>query len=55
MLESATKSDDYQRVRELLLQLVDGYRPETDIVDVIHLQKHAASQVTASRGRLRSA
>lgn len=54
-LESATKSDDYQRVRELLLQLVDGYRPETDIVDVIHLQKHAASQVTASRGRLRSA
>ncbi|WP_407363364.1 polysaccharide biosynthesis protein [Pseudomonas luteola] len=38
-LTAAVASDDYPRVRQLLRETVDGYVPEGDIVDWIHLQR----------------
>jgi FlaA1/EpsC-like NDP-sugar epimerase len=44
-LEIAIKRDDYLKVRELFLQLVDGYRPDEHIVDLIHQQRMPAVPV----------
>ncbi|NYT64243.1 polysaccharide biosynthesis protein [Alcaligenaceae bacterium] len=41
-LASAVKNDDYSRIRELFLELVDGYNPDAEMVDWIHLQQAAA-------------
>lgn len=41
-LGNAVKTDNYPRVRELFLDLVDGYRPDDDMVDWMHLQQAAA-------------
>ncbi|MCC2597531.1 polysaccharide biosynthesis protein [Pusillimonas sp. MFBS29] len=38
-LHQAVKDDDYPKVRDLFLQLVDGFKPDEDIVDWIHLQR----------------
>ena len=38
-LETAMESCDLPTVRTLLQRLVQGYQPETDIVDWLHLQK----------------
>ncbi|OYQ70477.1 hypothetical protein B9T13_04255 [Wohlfahrtiimonas chitiniclastica] len=35
-LKSAIATDDYPRIRELLLEFVDGYRPQCDIVDYLY-------------------
>jgi len=35
-LHAAIKGDDYARVRELFQHMVDGYRPQGDIVDLLH-------------------
>jgi FlaA1/EpsC-like NDP-sugar epimerase len=39
LLLGAVASDDYQRVRKLLRDLVAGYNPEGEIVDWTHLEK----------------
>lgn len=38
-LHEAVAREDYERVRQLLREVVSGYRPEGDIVDWIYLQK----------------
>ncbi len=38
-LHQAVKDDDYPKLRDLFLQLVDGFKPDEDIVDWIHLQR----------------
>ena len=38
-LDEVIKRDDYARVRELFFKLVDGYKPDKDIVDLIHEQQ----------------
>lgn len=38
-LQEAVKEDDFVRVRQLLRDLVDGYSPEGDIVDWMHVYK----------------
>ena len=38
-LLGAVEADDFQRVRQILRSTVDGYAPEGEIVDWIHLQR----------------
>ncbi|YCH84498.1 polysaccharide biosynthesis protein [Ectopseudomonas composti] len=38
-LHDAVACEDYERVRQLLRQVVSGYRPEGEIVDWLYLQK----------------
>mgnify|MGYP003685222665 CR=1 FL=1 len=38
-LHDAVACEDYERVRQLLRQIVSGYRPEGEIVDWLYLQK----------------
>lgn len=38
-LHDAVAREDYERVRQLLRQVVSGYRPEGEIVDWLYLQK----------------
>jgi len=38
-LDTAMEAGDLARVRKILQSLVQGYQPETDIVDWLHLQK----------------
>lgn len=42
-LGNAVKYDNYPRIREMFLELVDGYNPDAEMVDWIHLQQAAAS------------
>ncbi|RTZ42328.1 polysaccharide biosynthesis protein [Candidimonas sp. SYP-B2681] len=43
-LAGAIREDDYPKVRTLFFQLVDGYKPDDAIVDLIHQQRaHRAS------------
>ncbi|PKF71159.1 hypothetical protein CW360_09360 [Pseudomonas fluvialis] len=39
-LLAAVEADDYARVRQLLRETVNGYAPDGEIVDWIHLQRH---------------
>lgn len=39
MLDDAVKVDDFVRVRQLLRDLVDGYSPEGEIVDWMHMHR----------------
>jgi hypothetical protein len=36
---AAVEADDYARVRQLLRETVNGYAPDGEIVDWIHLQR----------------
>ncbi|PLC51583.1 hypothetical protein CR159_00670 [Pollutimonas subterranea] len=45
-LGNAVKNDNYPRIQQLFVELVDGYVPEDAMVDWIHLQHTAASRVT---------
>lgn len=50
-LGNAVKDDNYPRIRELFLELVEGYNPDAEMVDWIHLQQaqaHVSANVTAS-------
>lgn len=38
-LLAAVESDDYERVRQLLRETVNGYKPEGEIVDWIHVKR----------------
>jgi len=42
-LAAALKDDNYPRVRDIFLQLVDGYNPDKKMVDWIHQQQLAGS------------
>jgi FlaA1/EpsC-like NDP-sugar epimerase len=42
-LLGAVECDDYERVRQLLRETVSGYKPEGEIVDLIHLQRRIES------------
>ncbi len=42
-LGQAVKYDNYVRIRELFLELVDGYKPDDELVDWIDLQQRSAS------------
>jgi FlaA1/EpsC-like NDP-sugar epimerase len=42
-LLGAVECDDYERVRKLLRETVSGYKPEGEIVDLIHLQRRIES------------
>ena len=44
-LVDAIKADDFLRVRELLQQMVSGYTPEAEIVDLIYRQRGGATTV----------
>ncbi|PLC53003.1 hypothetical protein CR155_14430 [Pollutimonas nitritireducens] len=44
-LRNAVKNDNYPRIQQLFIELVDGYQPEEAMVDWIHLQQTAASRV----------
>lgn len=44
-LLASVELDDYQGVRQLLRKTVDGYVPEGDIVDYIHLQRSGTKPV----------
>ncbi|WAJ35829.1 hypothetical protein OU800_14470 [Pseudomonas sp. GOM7] len=42
-LHEAVAREDYERVRQLLREVVSGYRPEGEIVDWLYLQKRTES------------
>jgi FlaA1/EpsC-like NDP-sugar epimerase len=42
-LARAIKEDDYSKVRTLFFQLVDGYKPDNAIVDLIHQQRESSN------------
>ncbi len=42
-LGNAVKNDNYPRIRQLFVELVDGYDPDGAMVDWMHLQQTAAS------------
>ena len=44
-LIAAIKVDDYPQVRDLLLQLVSGYTPDAEIVDLIYRQRGGAISI----------
>ncbi|WPP47398.1 nucleoside-diphosphate sugar epimerase/dehydratase [Pseudomonas sp. AN-1] len=44
-LVDAIKADDFLGVRELLLQMVSGYTPEAEIVDLIYRQRGGAAAI----------
>ena len=48
LLAEAIKADDYEQVRVLFYQLVDGYTPDEEIVDWIYLQQAAPGQAGPS-------
>lgn len=43
-LSAAIKNDNYAEVRELFFRLVDGYKPEGGIVDLIHERRRQPSK-----------
>lgn len=47
-LEDAVRHDDYECVRALFFELVDGYRPDDEMVDWVHMQQ-AAGRMPAIR------
>lgn len=51
-MDQALKTDDYPRVQRLFLELVDGYRPDKEIVDLIHRQQ--VPSVTENNAALRT-
>ncbi len=50
-LGNAVKYDNYPRIRELFLELVDGFQPDEEMVDWIHLQQAAASMLAGAAQR----
>ncbi|MNU06752.1 hypothetical protein D3C72_2520580 [compost metagenome] len=44
-LSTAIKNDNYTEVRELFFRLVDGYKPEGGIVDLIHERRRQPSKI----------
>ncbi|SDU07888.1 polysaccharide biosynthesis protein [Halopseudomonas salegens] len=44
-LTEAIEADDYQRLRVLMAELVQGYQPQEDIVDWLHLQQKTSDEV----------
>lgn len=46
-LAQAIADDNYPRIRSLFLDVVDGYRPEGDMVDWLHLHHTATSTLDA--------
>lgn len=44
-LSAAIKNDNYTEVRELFFRLVDGYKPEGGIVDLIHERRRQPSKL----------
>ncbi|MNG28403.1 hypothetical protein D3C84_1136560 [compost metagenome] len=44
-LIAAIKVDDYLQVRELLQQMVSGYTPDAEIVDLIYRQRGGAISI----------
>lgn len=49
-LVSMLHQDDFQRVRQLLRATVDGYKPEGDIVDFIHMQRQRSDEGVKASG-----
>lgn len=47
-LEDAVQHDDYERVRALFFEFVDGYRPDNEMVDWVQMQQ-AAGRMPALR------
>ncbi|SDS87660.1 polysaccharide biosynthesis protein [Pseudomonas oryzae] len=47
-LVAAVKSDDFQRVRQILRATVDGYKPDGEIVDWIHQQRLSGAEGPAA-------
>jgi len=45
-LATAVKDDNYPRIRELFRELIDGYRPDKEMVDWVH-QQHIAADARA--------
>jgi FlaA1/EpsC-like NDP-sugar epimerase len=50
-MDHALKTDDYPGVQRLFLELVDGYRPDKDIVDLLHRQQAPAARGSAAASR----
>jgi FlaA1/EpsC-like NDP-sugar epimerase len=53
-LGKAVKYDNYSRIRELFLELVDGYQPDDEMVDWIDVQQRSASQPPREADRFSS-
>ncbi len=50
-LGNAVQYDNYLRIRELFLELVDGYAPDGKLVDWMHLQQTAANMLSSTAER----
>jgi FlaA1/EpsC-like NDP-sugar epimerase len=50
-MDHALKTDDYPGVQRLFLELVDGYRPDKAIVDLLHRQQAPAARGSAAASR----
>lgn len=50
-LAGAVKNNNYDHVRELFYQLVDGYKPDEHMVDWVHQQTHPLEPLPETRTR----